>query len=71
MKDRPETTRQTVERLLGPLRRRAARYRGDSPEAGDDLVLLTLETAVSEEESRPPDLSLYQWLHGIMRRHLN
>ena len=71
MKSSPAMTRQTVEHLLGPLRRRAARYRAGLKEAGDELLILTLETAISEEASRPDGLSIHQWLHSIMKRHLN
>jgi hypothetical protein len=65
-----ELSRQTVVRLLGPLRRKAARYRAGSTQAGDDLVMLTLRVAMAEEANRPMDITIYRWLDGIMRRHL-
>ncbi|MDG4897471.1 hypothetical protein P9272_28380 [Mesorhizobium sp. WSM4976] len=64
-------TPQSVVQLLGPLRRKAARYRGGSTDAGDELVELTLRVALSEESNRPAEISLYRWLNDIMKRHLN
>ncbi|MDG4897765.1 hypothetical protein P9272_29940 [Mesorhizobium sp. WSM4976] len=63
-------TPQDAKRILADLRRKAILYRGDE-EAGDDLVQFTLETAIDEYASRPADVSLGQWLHTIMARHLN
>lgn len=66
-----EISRLNVVRLLGPLRKQAARYRGGSVVAGDDLVVLTLQTAIAERAARPAGISIYRWLHSIMLRHLN
>ena len=68
---RCEISRLNVVRLLGPLRKQATRYRGGWVEAGDDLVVLTLQTAIAEQATRPAGVSVYRWLHTIMLRHLN
>ncbi|MBZ9773975.1 hypothetical protein [Mesorhizobium sp. CO1-1-8] len=64
-------SRATDPRLIAALRLLARSYRGQSVEAADDLVALTLETAITEADSRPRDITLFEWLSGIMARHLN
>jgi DNA-directed RNA polymerase specialized sigma24 family protein len=64
-------TSATDPRLLAALRLQARSYRAHSIEAADDLVELTLQTAIDEVDSRPPEESLFKWLCGIMARHHN
>lgn len=59
------------QRLLGALRTRARQYRGGSPKSGEELVQLTLRTAIEEYDCRPADMSLNDWLLSIMRRYLH
>jgi DNA-directed RNA polymerase specialized sigma24 family protein len=64
-------TSATDPRLIAALRLRARFYRAQSIKAADDLVELTLRTAIDEVDSRPPDTTLFKWLSGIMARHHN
>lgn len=59
------------ERLLGALRIMARQYRGGSLRSGEELVELTLRTAIEEYDCRPADMSLYRWLRRIMQRHMH
>jgi hypothetical protein len=62
---------QDDEQLLGALRIVARQYRGGSVKSGEELVELTLRTAIQEYASRPADVSLFRWLRSVMQRHLH
>jgi DNA-directed RNA polymerase specialized sigma24 family protein len=53
--------------IIPDLRFIAGQYRS-TPAAIDDLVELTLHTAVTELARRPVDLSISRWLQRIMKR---
>jgi DNA-directed RNA polymerase specialized sigma24 family protein len=57
--------------LLGTLRTIARQYRGGSLRSGEELVQLTLRTAIEEYDHRPADMRLRPWLLSIMRRYLH
>ncbi|TPK04942.1 hypothetical protein FJ872_26815 [Mesorhizobium sp. B2-5-9] len=59
----------TDPRLIAALRFVARSYRAQSVEAADDLVELTLRTAIQEVEGRPEEISLFSWLSAIMARY--
>ncbi|MBZ9683664.1 MULTISPECIES: hypothetical protein [Mesorhizobium] len=59
----------TDPRLIAALRLVARSYRAQSVEAADDLVELTLRTAIQEVEGRPEEISLFNWLSAIMARY--
>lgn len=56
-----------IGKIVPELRLMAGQFRS-TPAAIDDLIELTLRTAVAESASRPSDLSLTHWLHRIMNR---
>jgi DNA-directed RNA polymerase specialized sigma24 family protein len=61
----------TDHRLIAALRIMARSYRPHSAESADDLVELTFEIAIDEVDRRPEQISLFEWLSGIMARHHN
>jgi DNA-directed RNA polymerase specialized sigma24 family protein len=61
----------TDPRLIEALRILARSYRPDAAESADDLVELTFEIAIDEVDRRPDQISLFEWLSGIMARHHN
>lgn len=62
---------QDDQHLLGILRTIARQHRGGSFKSGEELVQLTLRTAIEEYDYRPADMSLHHWLLSIMRRYLH
>lgn len=58
----------TDPRLIAGIRLLAAPT-GPSRRRADDLVALTLETAIKEADSRPAQISLLKWLRNIMARY--
>jgi hypothetical protein len=54
--------------LDGVKTRHIARQFRATPAAVDDLVELTLRTAVDEKASQPSDMPLNLWLRRVMRR---
>lgn len=59
----------TDPRLIAALRFIARSYRAQSVEAADDLVELTLRTAIQEVDRQPQEISLFSWLSAIMARY--
>jgi DNA-directed RNA polymerase specialized sigma24 family protein len=55
--------------LIHALRHLARSYRGQSAHQADDLVELTLSTAIEEVDHRPKEVTIFEWLSGIMARH--
>jgi DNA-directed RNA polymerase specialized sigma24 family protein len=57
----------TIGQIVPELRFMAGQFRS-TPAAIDDLVELTLRTAVAETDRRPVDLPVLIWLQRIMNR---
>ena len=66
-----DSTAQRCEEVLAALRITARQHKGGSVELGEELVELTLKTAIDEYDRRPASMDLLKWLSGIMRRNLN